>query len=279
MSCIFDQANFIRIHLMQTESTNLSLREAIDDSTSPQMIGEPGAGAPELPEYFTITAAFQTGGRGQRGNSWESEPKKNLLMSTLLQPDFLPVAEQFRISQVVSLAVAEALGKLAPESRFTVKWPNDIYCGGKKICGILIEHDLCPSGIRHSIIGIGINVNQEEFRSDAPNPVSLLQILGREVQTDLVLSHVMACLKRHYEQLRADYGSGTYTGNLDAEYARHLYRNDQAPHPFADGRGTFRAVIDHVEPDGQLFLRRDDGTLGGYYFKEVEYLPEHPANS
>lgn len=274
MSCIFDQTDFIRIHLLQVESTNLSLREALEDSVSPGMIGEPGAGSPELPEYFTITASYQTAGRGQRGNSWESEPKKNLLMSTLLRPVFLPAGEQFRLSQVVAVAVAEALEKVAREGAgFTVKWPNDVYFGDKKVCGILIENDLGASAsIQQSIVGIGVNVNQEVFRGDAPNPVSLCQIMGREVEADLVLRHLVARLKHHYEQLRADYSGGHYSGEIDGLYARRLYRNDGQLHGFLSKGGTFRASISHVAPDGRLFLKKEDGSLCGYCFKEVEYL-------
>lgn len=276
MSCIFDQTDFVRIHLMQTESTNLSLRQAIDDSLSPEMIGEPDAGAPQLPEYFTITAAYQSAGRGQRGNTWESERGKNLLMSTLLYPRFLPAACQFRLSQAVALAVAEALDQLAPQAGFTLKWPNDIYCGDRKIAGILIEHDLAPqeATLQRSIVGIGINVNQQTFQSDAPNPVSLIDLRGSETPVDTVLRHVATRLKQRYEQLKDTVDAVEDSDPIARDYAQRLYRGDGGLYPFADADGPFQAAISHVTPDGRLHLNLPDGTQRAYWFKEVEYLLE-----
>lgn len=276
MSCIFDQTDMTRIHLHQVDSTNSALRESLADSTSEQMIGEPGQEPMALPEYFTVTARYQTAGRGQRGNSWESEEGKNLLMSTLLRPEFLPVSDQFRLSQVVSLAAVETLEKLAPEEKFTVKWPNDIYHGDRKICGMLLENDLSGDHLVHTIVGIGWNINQEEFHSDAPNPCSLIQIIGEETHVDTVLSIFFSRLKKLYARLQSSYASGESSDWLDALYAARLYRGDGAYYDFRDSDGPFRASIRRVNPDGRLYLCRQDGTERGYYFKEVEYLlPAH----
>lgn len=129
-------------------------------------------------ELTTVTAEFQTAGKGQRGNTWEAEEGKNLLFSFVLYPSFLEARRQFILSQIVSLAIKEELSRWSDE--ITIKWPNDIYWKDKKICGILIENDLSGHHIRRSIAGIGININQEVFNSDAPNPVSLKQITGKE---------------------------------------------------------------------------------------------------
>ena len=120
-----------------------------------------------------IATREQTAGRGQRGNSWEAEPGKNLTFSMLLRPRGLHAARQFELSMVVSLAIADAIDALLPQGvRTAVKWPNDIYIGMEKVCGILIENRLAGPFIEYSVAGIGININQRRFLSDAPNPTS-----------------------------------------------------------------------------------------------------------
>ena len=136
------------IHISETNSTNSYLQTLCAK--------QQGVAA-----FTTVVADFQTSGRGQRGNSWESEPKKNLLFSFVLFPDFLEARRQFLISQIVSLAIKEELDSYADD--FSIKWPNDIYWKDKKICGMLIENDLMGRNISQSISGIGINVNQEAF--------------------------------------------------------------------------------------------------------------------
>lgn len=148
------------IRLEETTSTNNYLRGLV--------------GKESLPEGSIVVTEYQTAGRGQVGNTWESEPGKNLMFSIILYPDFLPANRQFLISQIAALSVKETLD--AYVDGITVKWPNDIYWRDKKICGMLIENDLTGHSLYCSVIGIGININQREFLSDALNPVSLVQI-------------------------------------------------------------------------------------------------------
>ncbi len=260
MNCAFDNSEFVRIALRQTDSTNNALRESLEDKT----MGE-------LPEYFTIVASYQFSGRGQRGNSWESEAGKNLLFSTLLHPSFLKAKEQFRLSQVVSLALTDLLCKYAPDEPFSIKWPNDIYWGDKKICGILIEHDLQEDFLAHSIVGVGLNINQETFLSDAPNPCSLIHILEEETNLNECLVRLMSCLRRRYAALCKGYDSGAVT-ELEEAYHARLYRADGALHPFRDTNATFQARILQVQPAGALVLQHEDGTQKEYLFKEVQYI-------
>ena len=145
-------------------------------------------------ELTTVTAEFQTAGKGQRGNTWEAERGKNLLFSFVLYPTFLEARRQFILSQIVSLSIKEELDRWSDE--ITIKWPNDIYWRDKKICGILIENDLSGHFIGRSISGIGININQNEFHSDAPNPVSLKQITGQEHDRYEILSHMLKRVQR-----------------------------------------------------------------------------------
>ena len=147
------------------------------DSTNTYLSGI----ASNSPHGTCVLADRQSAGRGQRGNTWESEPGKNLTFSVLLRPDGLHASQQFRISQAVSLAITDTLDGFLPEGiEAKVKWPNDIYVGNRKICGILIENTLCGAAIQHSIIGIGLNINQRDFLSDAPNPVSLYQLTRKD---------------------------------------------------------------------------------------------------
>ena len=135
------------IHLTQTHSTNLYLRQILESN-------------PLVEEGLVIYADFQDAGRGQQGNSWESEAKKNILCSLLLYPRRINAQDQFIISEIVSLGIADTLNSI--QDGFAIKWPNDIYYGDKKVAGILIENDLSGKVIYDSIIGFGINVNQEE---------------------------------------------------------------------------------------------------------------------
>lgn len=260
MSCLFEKTEFIRIALRQTDSTNNALREALEDQT----MGE-------LPEYFTIVTSYQLSGRGQQGNAWESEAGKNVLFSTLLHPVFLPSRDQFLLSQVVSLAIVNLLEKYAPGEPFSIKWPNDIYWKERKICGILIEHNLQGETLLDSIVGIGLNVNQPEFPADLPNPCSLLQIIGSETNLDECLTRLMASLRRLYERLRG--GDPLVAAGLEEQYHKALYRGDGGFYPFRDSEGPFRARILRVEKGGRLILVREDGTEQGYLFKEIEFLP------
>ncbi len=221
-----------------------------------------------LPSGTVIHTPEQTAGRGQRGNSWESETGRNVIFSMLLKKPAVAVANQFVISEAVSLALVEELSKYA--DGFTVKWPNDIYFKDRKICGILIEHSIMGTVINHTIIGVGINVNQSEFVSDAPNPVSLSQILGHEVSIDEVLHKVCEAIERRCGFGRYDELSFT---SLHKEYLSKLYRNDGNLHRFMLADGTvFEAKIADVEPTGMLVLEQECGARSTYAFKEVGYI-------
>lgn len=174
---------------------------------------------PGCREGSLVIADFQTAGKGQVGNSWESEAGKNLMFSILLYPDFLPANRQFLISQIASLSVKETLEKYTDS--VTVKWPNDIYWKDRKICGMLIENDLSGQHLYCSVVGIGLNINQEIFRSDAPNPVSLTQITGKTYDREDVLvcflriffNYYFLLLQEKEEEIRAAYMAALYHGD------------------------------------------------------------------
>ena len=222
-------------------------------------------------EFTTVTAEYQTAGKGQRGNSWEASEGKNLLFSFVLYPTFLEARRQFILSQIVSLSIKEELDQWI--SDVSIKWPNDIYWKEKKICGILIENDLSGHSVERSISGIGININQEEFHSDAPNPVSLKQITGQEHDRHALLNGIMKRVKEYYASLQKDYEATSAL--ISANYERHLFRR-KGLHHYEDYKGQFRAFLECVEPEGRLVLKDEAGCTRKYLFKEVRYIGNFP---
>lgn len=215
-----------------------------------------------------VRAEAQTAGRGQRGNSWESAPGRNLTMSAVVKPHGLVPIEQFSLSEAVALAVADTLIVYGIPAK--VKWPNDIYVGDRKICGILIENAVAGREILHSICGVGLNVNQEEFISDAPNPISMRQLTGIEYD----LTEVEREFGRQLEQRCGLLASPGGRDMLHADFMRSLWRGDGKAWPFRDTASgmRFEAVIADVDPKGPLRLLRSDFTPLTYNFKEVEFL-------
>lgn len=251
-----DTFPFPLVALDETDSTNRYLSQLCNDRQE------------AVAEFTTATAEFQTAGKGQRGNSWEAEEGKNLLFSFVLYPTFLEARRQFILSQIVSLAIKEELSRWSDE--FTIKWPNDIYWRNRKICGILIENDLSGHHIGRSISGIGVNINQEIFRSNAPNPVSLKQITGQEYDRYLILANIMRRLKEYYILLQTD-TSGEAVNHITEHYAHSLFRREGF-HRYADADGEFLARLLRVEPDGRFILEDQAGRERGYLFKEVQYI-------
>ena len=214
---------------------------------------------------LTIAVAdYQTAGRGQGTHTWESEEGKNLLFTMLTCPVWVPVRQQFLLSEIGALAIKEVLDTYA--DGFTLKWPNDVYWNDKKISGTLIETSIDSKGIKRCIFGIGINVNQMEFKSDAPNPVSLAQILGHEVDREEVLQKVIEAFYRYYELLRrADYM------DVSGIYHLSLYRR-KGYHWYEDKNGKFEGAFVEVEDDGHLILHDKKGVIRSYAFGEIRFV-------
>ncbi len=236
------------LYLEQTNSTNELLWKMLKDE--------------KLPEGFVVQTGFQTAGKGQIGNSWESESGKNLLFSIVVYPHFVPVSFQFLLSQFISVAIAGVLRKYTDGIK--IKWPNDIYRKDKKIAGILIENSLQGNKIKSTVIGAGINVNQTKFLSDAPNPVSLAQITGKEFDISELLKEIRSEFMDIYQQRDIE--------KIQAEYLTELYRNTGTYYPFMSETESFNAKVIAVHPDGQLELQTEDGGKREFYFKEVSFI-------
>ena len=215
--------------------------------------------------YLLITADYQTAGRGQGKNTWESEDKKNLLFAFRFYPTRVKAVDQYLLLECISVAVAETLEKYL-KRRVAIKWPNDIYCGDQKICGILIEHDICGAYLSETRCGIGVNVNQSSFVSDAPNPVSLQQLLGKEVDRAAVLRNFLKFFMKAYMDV---IGDGLSRVRLD--YYKRLYRAEGF-YPYRDAEGMFEAELEGIMADGRLMLKDKSGRERIYAHKEVEYI-------
>jgi len=217
-----------------------------------------------LEEGTVIAARNQTEGKGQRGNAWESEAGKNITCSMLLYPSFLPAQSCFLLSEAVALGVKETLDVYV--SGISLKWPNDVYHLDRKIAGILIENEFTGNRYHSSVVGIGVNINQERFLSNAPNPISLKQITGRDHDTEALLKELARNILRRYEQLKAG-----DTKSLTGMYQDALYRKTGF-HRFEDDEGIFIARIDRVSDDGFLHLVTDGEKERSYAFKTVRFL-------
>ena len=212
-------------------------------------------------EFTVVETLYQTMGRGQKGNSWHSDKGLNLLFSIKLFPSFLKPSSLFSLSMAFSVAIRNALAQYTPD--ISIKWPNDIYYKEKKIAGILIENSLSADKIGCTVIGVGLNVNQEEFPCHIPNPCSLKQILKRDISRTEVLETVLRMFEKEYRKLQQGLSP-------NAEYLEHLYRRNGI-YSFADKSGIFKASIKTVEPSGTLVLLDKDNKQRRYAFKEVSY--------
>ncbi len=217
-----------------------------------------------LPHGSVIAARDQWAGRGQRGNSWEAAPGENLTFSLMLRDSGLKASEQFFISEAVALGIVDALRLIIPSQHdIAIKWPNDIYVGNKKICGILIENSLAGNGISRSIAGIGININQEKFFSDAPNPVSVISYTGHEHDLDQVLDSVLNHINSRWEMMMA------HREHLHLDYFSSLYGKDGLNYRDAESAEEFTAIIHSIAPSGHITLLDQSGKQRTYAFKEV----------
>ena len=230
------------VHIDETDSTNRWLKDH-------------GEGT------MVVATDYQTAGKGCGSNAWESERGKNLTFSMLIHPDGIAAREQFRITEVVSVALCRTLQPYI-YNKVEIKWPNDIYVGDRKLCGILIENRLQGNVIVDCIIGIGLNVNQRVFLSDAPNPVSMYQLTGQELDRDELLNAFIENLDQEWQNK-----------TNGSEYRELLYRKGKDG-LYEDKTGRFVARLADVLPDGKLLLVDEEGKEHAYAFKEVSFIIE-----
>lgn len=218
-------------------------------------------------EFYTVVTNYQTDGKGQRGNTWEAERGKNILFSIVIYPTALEAKNQFYLSMLTAVSIVAALEKYT--DGFSIKWPNDIYWKDRKICGILIENELEGKYLSQSIVGIGLNINQEHFRSSAPNPVSLFQIVGKGIDREEIFGKIIHAILSGYKALESN--QHELSEALHHLYRKHLYRKNGL-HLYRDKDGDFLAEIHNVGTDGCLYLKDEKDMIRKYAFKEVAYV-------
>ena len=257
----------MNIHwLKMTDSTNLDAwrnKDAAEDKT-------------------VWCAEYQTAGRGQRGNRWESRQGENMMFSILFRPRGLRAAGQFVISQICSVGIVRYLAELGLDAR--IKWPNDIYIGDRKICGMLIENTLKDDTLAVSIAGIGLNVNQKVFPPELPNPTSVLLALdnavtGREGTPGLSPEEELPRLLHRIFELYGQMDADGHVPGLEEEYSRLLYRKgipaeyEETEYVTGGGLRRFRGRILGVEKGtARLLVEKEDGQVAKYYFKEIRFV-------
>ncbi len=218
----------------------------------------------DIQEGTVFLTYEQTSGRGQLKNIWESETGKNLTFSIVLYPDFLEIRRQFMLSKVIALGINSALNKYV--GNLKIKWPNDIYAGNQKLGGILIENSIMYGLLKSSVIGIGLNVNQTIFKSNAPNPVSLKALTNQHYNCERILTEVLSGINQYYALLRQGEEE-----KIDQEFISVLYQLNENHDYMAEGE-VFKGQIIGVNEIGQLQIRKEDGEILEFHFKEVEFL-------
>jgi BirA family biotin operon repressor/biotin-[acetyl-CoA-carboxylase] ligase len=229
------------------------------------------------PDCDDIWTSWQTAGRGQAGNSWESEQGKNVLMSLRLRKPQVAVEQAFLLQMAVSLGVQEVVANLLPNRQVTIKWPNDIYVDNKKICGILIESTIADGQLTEAIAGIGLNVNQTVWQSNAPNPVSLKQLTGMDYDLPTIYEALYKninnklSLLSDIETLKQQYRSVLYRFGQKSLYA--LREVSMTPSRILTDipENAFEATITDITPQGQLVLETATGSRM-FHFKEIQFV-------
>ena len=213
-----------------------------------------------------VAAVSQTAGRGQRGNRWVSAPGNNLTFSLLLRPEGLPAREVMAVTCLATLAVRDTL--LDEGVPAVIKWPNDIYVGKRKICGMLVENGLEEACIGWSVIGIGINLNQTEFPGDVLNPTSLKRLTGRSYALRPFLEKVCQALENRLPELETAEGRN---GLLNS-YVQDLFQKD-SPARYRDlaSGEAFTGIIRGITPEGLLRVEAE-GRERTFGFKEISYI-------
>ncbi|WP_214073429.1 biotin--[acetyl-CoA-carboxylase] ligase [Mucilaginibacter sp. dw_454] len=241
--------------LKEVDSTNTFLKNLLSNSKP-------------VPEGTVIMAETQFAGRGQQNNKWHAEPGKNLTFSLLLKPHFLDIGNQFDLNRAISMGVYDTLCPLLG-NMLKIKWPNDIYYGDKKLGGMLIENLLQGSQIKNSVIGIGLNINQQNFPDDAANATSVKQILQRDYELKDILADICNNIEAWYLNLKA--GKTSVVRNT---YLSRLYWYSQEKHFRAAGQ-EFTGTITGVKDNGLLVVKHND-TETTYNLKEIEFLNKQP---
>jgi BirA family biotin operon repressor/biotin-[acetyl-CoA-carboxylase] ligase len=219
-----------------------------------------------LPEGTVIRAGYQTAGKGLEGNHWFSSPAKNVLMSIVFHPSYLKPADQFLLNKMSSLGVADTVRELLDDHEVKIKWPNDLLVNGSKIAGILIQSSFMGDAFTYSIVGIGLNVNEDVFPEEIPDPTSLQLVAKREFSTDKVFSLLLEKLNFWFSRL-----IGGHYKMMHGAYLRNLYRYREKAGFEINGKRV-DGMIEGIDSSGRLLIRGISGEEFHCDLKEVKYL-------
>lgn len=239
------------IHLPETKSTNSYAVEILSKDR------------PE--EGCVIVTDYQTKGKGTDSNTWESEKGKNLTFSLILYPSF-PADQQFIMNKAISLGIYDFLVAELPGHKVSIKWPNDLYIEERKICGILIQNSVIGNKLDYTVIGIGLNINQTSFISNAPNPVSLKMVTGIEYNLDEILQKLIHSLFNRYYTINPE-----TIEIIETDYQEALYRLMEW-HEYLVKESQVYARITGTNDFGQLVLENETGQIFVCDLKEVKFI-------
>jgi BirA family biotin operon repressor/biotin-[acetyl-CoA-carboxylase] ligase len=218
----------------------------------------------QVEDFTCYWALEQNAGIGQRGNHWEAAPGMNLTFSLVLHPTFLPADRQFKLTEALSLALVDFLSPLTSHLSPSIKWPNDIYVDGHKICGTLVSTRLVGNSIASAICGIGLNVNQRVFPDWVPHPTSLTLLTDKQYELEPLLQQLLACIERRYNELKTDKDS-------EGEYLSRLL-NLGVPAHYKYKEEKVEATVTGIDPHGHLLLTTTDGRRLCCGMKEIALL-------
>lgn len=239
------------IHLPEIQSTNSYAIEILSQ---------------ERPvEGCVIITDYQTKGKGTDLNTWESEKGRNLTLSLILYPKFT-ADQQFRINKAISTGIYDFLVAELSNQRISIKWPNDIYIHDKKACGILIQNSVMGNKLEYMVVGIGLNVNQTQFKSNAPNPVSLKMVTGIEYNLETMLQKLLKCIFDRYSFLNSE-----KTTKIETDYQKALYRLMEW-HNYIVNDAVIHARIKGTSDYGQLLLENKSGKIQICDLNEVKFI-------
>lgn len=217
-----------------------------------------------VPEGSIVIARDQTAGRGQFGSLWWSEPGNSLTLSIVLKPEFLAPTQLFALNMAVSIAACEFISDTVRHQAL-IKWPNDIVCRGSKVCGVLIENSIIGERVRHSIVGIGVNLNQQTFPPFLPGATSLRVISGLDFDPESLIDPLSEAMAKYYDMLRSD---GDQLRQVYHERLHGLGKKQL----FSRADHRFLATITGVSDSGRLELEMDDDSRETFAVKEVVFV-------
>jgi len=220
----------------------------------------------QVEEETIILTDEQTSGKGQGDNSWESEPGKNATFSLILFPLFLSPEKQFLLNKSITLGVLDFLCSLSLGQKLFIKWPNDIYAGNRKMGGILIQNTVCGREFESSIAGIGLNLNQINFNTVLPNPVSLMQITGKSYNVEKVVNHIVEAIDKRFLQLR----NGSFD-TLNTDYQKNLLGINEWK-DFNVNNKLIKGKIGGVDDNGFLIVEMKDGAEFSFQHGDINLI-------